>query len=61
MPDFLWATPQEVAETAIKGLEKGRRVVIPGVLNRAGAIGGQHAPRSLVLRLGRRLHPAGRG
>ena len=61
MPDFLWSTPEEVAQAAVKGLEKGRRVVIPGVLNRAGAIGGQHAPRSLVLRLGRRLHPAGRG
>jgi hypothetical protein len=30
------------------------------MLNRAGAIGGQHAPRSLVLRLTSRVHPAAR-
>ena len=60
LPGFLWATPEEVAQAAVKGMERGKRVVIPGALNRAGAVGGQHAPRALVLRLGRRLHPANR-
>jgi uncharacterized protein len=60
MPDFLWEGPDEVAKAGIDGLEHGKRVVIPGVLNRAGAIGGQHAPRSLVLRLASRVHPAAR-
>src|SRR4051794_20027607 len=60
MPGFMWANPQEVAEAGIKGLERAKRVVIPGVLNRAGAIGGQHAPRSLYLRVASRVHPAGR-
>ena len=50
----------EVAKAGIDGLDKGKRVVIPGALNRAGAIGGQHAPRALVLRLASRGHPAGR-
>src|SRR5439155_14389536 len=36
MPDFLWSTAEDVAQAAVKGLEKDRRVVIPGVLNRAG-------------------------
>ena len=60
MPGFMWAKPDEVAEAGIKGLERGKRVVIPGVLNRAGALGGQHAPRSLYLRVASRVHPAGR-
>ena len=60
MPDLFWASAAEVAEAGIKGLERGKRVVIPGVLNRAGAVGGQHAPRSLVLRLAARVHPARR-
>ncbi|MFL5893640.1 MAG: SDR family NAD(P)-dependent oxidoreductase [Thermoleophilaceae bacterium] len=60
MPGFLWSTPEEVAKAAVAGLEKGRRVVIPGMLNRAGAIGGQLAPRAVVLRLAGRLHPANR-
>src|SRR4051794_24462636 len=60
MPGFLWDQPDEVAKAGIRALEKGKRVVIPGMLNRAGAIGGQHAPRSVVLRLAARVHPAAR-
>jgi short-subunit dehydrogenase len=60
MPDLFWASAEQVAKAGVKGLERGKRVVIPGALNRAGAIGGQHAPRSLVLRLTSRVHPAGR-
>jgi short-subunit dehydrogenase len=60
LPGFLWASPNDVAKAGIRGLERGKRVVIPGTLNRAGALGGQHAPRGLVTRLSARLHPAGR-
>jgi short-subunit dehydrogenase len=60
MPGFFWADAGATAKAGIKGLERGKRVVIPGALNRAGAIGGQHAPRSLVLRLSSRVHPARR-
>jgi uncharacterized protein len=60
MPDLFWASAEQVAKAGVKGLERGKRVVIPGALNRAGAIGGQHAPRSLVLRLTSRVHPAAR-
>jgi short-subunit dehydrogenase len=59
-PGFLWDTPETVAKAGIRGLERGKRVVIPGTLNRAGALGGQHAPRSVVLRIASRLHPSGR-
>jgi short-subunit dehydrogenase len=60
MPDFFWDTPEHVAKTGVRALERGRRVVIPGTLNRLGAVSGQHAPRALVLRLARRVHPAAR-
>jgi uncharacterized protein len=60
MPDFLWDTAEDVAEAGLRGLERGKRVVIPGIFNRAGAVGGQHAPRSVVLRLASRVHPAAR-
>jgi short-subunit dehydrogenase len=59
-PKFVWATAEQVAKAGVKGLEKGKRVVVPGGLNRAGAIGGHIAPRSLLLPLARRLHPSGR-
>jgi hypothetical protein len=55
LPDLFWASPEEVAKAAVEGLEGGKRVVIPGVLNRAGAIGGQHAPRALALPLVKRI------
>lgn len=61
LPGFMWDSPDTVARAGIRALEQGKRVVIPGVFNRAGAIGGQHAPRSLVLRLASRVHPARRG
>jgi short-subunit dehydrogenase len=60
MPGIFWADAAGTAKAGIRGLERNKRVVIPGALNRAGAIGGQHAPRSLVLRLSARAHPARR-
>jgi short-subunit dehydrogenase len=54
-PEFLWMTAEQVAADALRGLESGKRVVVPGVLNRAGAIGGQHAPRALALPLVKRI------
>jgi short-subunit dehydrogenase len=56
LPDFLWSDSPSVAEAAVKGLEKGRRVVVPGPLNRAGALGGQHAPRGLLLRVAGKVY-----
>jgi short-subunit dehydrogenase len=60
LPDIFWADSPDVAEQGVRGLEKNRRVVVPGMLNRAGAHGGQHVPRSLLLRLAGRLSPVGR-
>jgi short-subunit dehydrogenase len=52
--------PEDCARAAVKGLERGKRVVVPGVGNRIGALAGQHAPRSVLLAATRRFYPLGR-
>ncbi len=49
LPKPFWTSTEQVAKQAVDGLASGKRVVVPGALNRAGAIGGQHAPRALIL------------
>jgi short-subunit dehydrogenase len=53
-PDFIWTDVEDVAKSAVDGAESGKRVVIPGLLNRAGALGGQHIPRAALLPIARR-------
>jgi short-subunit dehydrogenase len=48
-PKFVWSTPEEVAKAAIEGAASGKRVVIPGIGNRATAFFGQHGPKSVIL------------
>jgi short-subunit dehydrogenase len=55
LPDLFWSTAEDVAKAAVAGLESGKRVVVPGVLNRATAVGGQHMPRALALPLIKRV------
>jgi uncharacterized protein len=59
LPDFVMTESAAVAEAGVMGLEKGRRVVVPGSLNRVGAVGGQHAPRGLLLRVAGKVWPVG--
>ena len=59
-PDFIWMSSEECARAAVNGLERGKRVVVPGVGNRVSAIAGQHAPRSVLLAAARRFYPLGR-
>ena len=59
-PDFVWMSSEDCAHTAVKGLERGKRVVVPGVGNRIGTLAGQHAPRSVLLAAARRFYPLGR-
>ena len=54
-PGFVWSTPEQVAEQAVQGAERGKRVVVPGMLSRATAIAGQHTPRFLMLPLAREV------
>ena len=55
LPEIFWTDVADVARAAVDGAAKGRRVVVPGLMNRAGAISGQHAPRGLALPFIRRV------
>ncbi len=60
LPGMFWASAAEVARAAVQGAEKDKRVVVPGgVMNRAGALTGHHAPRMLALPLVKRLWRSG--
>jgi uncharacterized protein len=54
LPDFFWTDVEDVARDGVEGADKGRRVVVPGLMNRAGALAGQHTPRSLILPIAKR-------
>jgi len=55
MPDVFWMTPDQIAEAALTAADRGKRSVVPGVLNQAGSILGRHSPRSIALPLSKRL------
>ena len=57
LPGFMWEDASVVAEKAVEGLEKGRRVVIPGRANAVVAFSGQHVPRGALVRLADRFYP----
>jgi short-subunit dehydrogenase len=48
-------TPEQVVDAALRALESGDRTVIPGLPNRLSAFAVRVAPRSLVLRVARRM------
>jgi len=50
-PGAFWMSAEDVARHAVDGAERDRRVVVPGVLNRATALAGQHSPRAMALPL----------
>jgi uncharacterized protein len=57
-PSALFIDAHRVAREAIDGLERGRRMVIPGATNAVGAVLSRHIPRGLFLSLARRFWPA---
>jgi uncharacterized protein len=48
-PSFVWSSAESVAHAGIDGAHKGKRVVIPGLGNRATAMLGQHGPHAVLL------------
>jgi short-subunit dehydrogenase len=50
-PSFLTRSAESVAAEAYRGLKQGRRLVIPGLPNKAVPIVGRLSPRSILLRL----------
>ena len=57
VPGFMWETPERVAKAGIDALDAGRRVVMPGITNRALSHVEQHVPRSLIVPLIARATP----
>jgi short-subunit dehydrogenase len=50
-PGAVWMSAEDIARHAVDGARHDRRVVVPGTLNRATALAGQHSPRSIALPL----------
>jgi short-subunit dehydrogenase len=55
LPGFIWTDVEHVARDAVACAEKGNRVAVPGLMQRAGALLGQHSPRALVLPVAKRV------
>jgi short-subunit dehydrogenase len=56
LPSVMWLDAALVARAGVEGLDKGRMVVVPGVVNRVAAALAQVTPRSLLLPV-LRTHP----
>ena len=55
VPGMLWMSAESVAKQAVDAAADGKRAIIPGLLNRAGALTGQHAPRMFALPIAKRV------
>jgi len=55
LPGILWMSAESVAKQAVDAAADGKRAIIPGLLNRAGALTGQHAPRMFALPVAKRI------
>jgi uncharacterized protein len=58
LPSVMWVTSDVVARHAVKELDKGSLVAIPGLANQVGAKLSQVAPRRVLLEVLKRMHPA---
>jgi short-subunit dehydrogenase len=52
---LVWASPEDVARTAIEAMLKGRRTAMPRMADRVTATAGRLAPRSVFLPIARRV------
>jgi hypothetical protein len=50
-PGAVWMSAEDIARHAVDGAAQDKRVIVPGVLNRASALAGQHSPRGIALPL----------
>jgi adhesin HecA-like repeat protein len=55
VPGVFWTSAEAVAKATVDAAEDGKRAIVPGLLNRAGAITGQHTPRMLMLPIAKRI------
>ena len=54
-PGLLWASAEEVARAAIRGLDDGRRVVVPRPAAKLQGVFGRYTPRTVLLPVMRRF------
>ena len=57
IPEALWLDADRVARDAVRALEDGDRITVPGAGNQIAALWGQHLPRSVLLPLVKRIWP----
>ena len=55
LPGVFWMSAESIAKAAVEAVDDGKRAITPGLLNRAGALTGQHAPRMLALPIAKRI------
>lgn len=58
LPAPMWIDAAVVGERGVRALERGKRTVVPGVMNRIGAFAGRHVHRGLLLTTARKLATA---
>src|SRR3954451_4064618 len=51
LPKPMWREPDAVAKAALKGADKGKRLVVPGAPNRISGTLARFSPRPLLLRM----------
>jgi short-subunit dehydrogenase len=51
LPRAMWSSPEEVARAALHGLERNRRLVVPGTAMRALMTSSRYSPASVQLRV----------
>jgi short-subunit dehydrogenase len=50
-PGMVWMSAEDIAKHAVDGAARDKRVVVPGMLNRATALAGHYSPRAVALPL----------
>jgi uncharacterized protein len=55
LPGAFWMSSEELATDALDAAARGKRVVVPGLVNRAGTLAGHYSPRGVALRISRAL------
>jgi short-subunit dehydrogenase len=58
IPRRLTASSASVALAAVNGMQASRSIVLPGLINRLGAIGGHLTPRRVLMPILSRFYPA---
>ena len=58
MPKILWLSAEDVATAGVTGMDADRAVVIPGLANRVSAALGWLSPRSVLVPVVAKQHPA---